>query len=195
MRRIIYQTGCEAYKAFIGGSENFRYKIDPNYKANRKDVPRPAWLQQVREHLVMQWDAKITDGIEADDALGIEQCSGDDTVIVTIDKDLLQVPGRHYNFVTEEWQFVSPLQGSANFYTQLIMGDRSDNIQGYDGKMRQTVPNFLRRYVDDVHQAASEREMYEIVESIYELGDEALLRNGNLLYIQRKENDTWEVPE
>jgi hypothetical protein len=31
---------------------------------------------------------------------------------------------------------VSPLEGLRNFYFQLIMGDKTDNIPGYDGKMR-----------------------------------------------------------
>lgn len=194
MRRILYQTGTQDYKLFIGGNENFRYEIDPNYKANRTNTPRPPWLQPAREFLVMEWGAVICDGIEADDALGIEQCAGEDTVIVTVDKDLHQVPGRHHNPVTGEWQQISPLQGWANFYTQLIMGDKGDNIQGYDGKMRPTVPKFLQRYVDDVHQCQSERDMYEVVSSIYELGDEALLRNGRLLYIQRREGDEWSPP-
>lgn len=198
MRRILYATSATEYKAFIGGGDNFRHKIDPTYKANRADKQRPEWLEPVREFLVINWQAHITDGIEADDALGIEQCADNgasETVIVSIDKDLLQIPGKHYNFVRDEWTLITPRSGWANFYTQLIMGDRSDNIQGFDGKMRTTVPKFLQPFVSDIHESCSTPwEMFRVVQDIYELGDEALLRNGNLLYIQRYENSAWHFP-
>lgn len=199
MRRILYICGSDSYKLYIGGSGNYRKQIDPNYKANRADKEKPPWLEPVREFLITNWDAHVTDGIETDDALGIEQCADNgvqETVICSIDKDLLQIPGRHYNFVKDEWTYVTPLQGWAAFYTQLIMGDRSDNIQGFDGKMRTTVPKFLSPYVSAIYEQCSNPwEMFRVVQDIYELGDEALLRNGQLLYIQRTEGDSWDVPE
>lgn len=198
MRRILHATNAREYKLFISGSENFRYKIDPTYKANRDGKPRPEWLQPVREFLVTEWKARISDGIETDDCLGIEQSAdhlNQETVICTYDKDLLQVPGHHYNFKKDEWQYITPLQGWANFYTQLIMGDRSDNISGFDGKMRIDVPKFLSGYVSRIHESCSNPwQMFRVVEEIYELGDEALLRNGRLLYILRHENDEWYPP-
>jgi 5'-3' exonuclease len=198
MQRILYATNASEYKLFIGGSDNFRYKIDPTYKANRLDKEKPPWLQPVREFLVTNWKAHITDGIEADDALGIEQCASHlsgETVIVSLDKDLLQIPGNHYNWVHEEWTHISPRMGWANFYTQLLMGDRSDNISGFDGKMRISVPKFLQSWVSRIHESCSTPwEMFGVVQEIYELGDEALLRNGNLLYIQRHEGDEWQFP-
>jgi 5'-3' exonuclease len=197
MRRILYATNAREYKLFIGGGDNFRYQIDPTYKANRDDKPRPEWLQQVREHLVVEWKAHIADGIETDDHLGIEQSAdnGQETVICSYDKDLLQVPGKHYNFNKDEWKYITPLEGWANFYTQLIMGDRSDNIQGFDGKMRVSVPKFLQPYVSAIHESCSDPwEMFQVVESIYELGEESLLKNGRLLYILRHENDEWNFP-
>jgi hypothetical protein len=198
MRRILHATNAREYKLFIGGADNFRYQIDPTYKANRTDKPRPQHLQDVREFLVTEWKAHISDGIETDDHLGIEQSADngpDETVICTYDKDLLQVPGRHYNFQKDIWSYVTPLQGWASFYTQLIMGDRSDNIQGYDGKMRVSVPKFLQSYVSDLHESCSNPwEMFQLVQGIYELGEERLVSNARLLYILRHEQDQWEIP-
>lgn len=193
MQRILDETQSSSYKAFISGPDNFRYAIDPNYKANRTDVPRPEWLQPIRERLVVQWNAHVSDGIEADDNLGIEQT--DDTVICSLDKDLLQIPGKHYNWVNQEWKTVDERTGWINFYTQLIMGDRADNIQGYDGKMRNKVPQFLEPVISYIQGCETPRQMYDKVEGVYELGQEALFRNAQLLYIQRSEGDTWRVPE
>lgn len=192
MRRILHETGAKSYLGFISGPENYRYAIDPTYKANRADKPRPEWLQPCREYLVMNWNAKVCNGIEADDALGIHQTSS--TVICSIDKDLLMIEGRHYNFVTGEWKFIDKLQGLRNFYTQLLLGDNSDNIRGYDGLMRQKVPQFLQPIVNRIISAETELEMFEIIHEVYQLGDEALLSNGRLLYIQRTEGDEWNFP-
>lgn len=193
MNRILYTWDTNEYKLFIGGSENYRYQIDPTYKANRKDVPRPEWLQPCREYLVTQWGATITDGVEADDALGIHQT--DATMICSLDKDLLQVPGYHWNWVKEEQQYVDEHTGWVNFYTQLIMGDRADNIAGYDGKMRQTVPKFLIDTINKLNECPNQLAMYNMVNNMYELGYEKLQSNAQLLYIQRSEGDMWQKPE
>jgi DNA polymerase-1 len=196
MRRILHETNAGSYVLFIGGAENYRYSIDPNYKANRSDKEKPMWLQQVREYLVTEWKAQIADGIETDDAVGIAYNNAfEDAVICSYDKDLRQIPGTHYNFKTGELSIVSPLEGWRNFYTQLVMGDKSDNIQGYDGKMRQTVPKFLMPVMDRIQSSSTVRDMYESVAEIYELGEDAMHRNAQLLYIQRKEGDSWAVPE
>lgn len=197
MRRILHATNAREYKLFIGGSDNFRKQIDPAYKANRDDKPRPEWLQPVREFLISEWKARISDGIETDDCLGIEQCAdnGQETVIASYDKDLLQVPGKHYNFQKDIWTHISPLQGWAHFYTQLIMGDRSDNIKGFDGLMRNNVPKFLQPYVSAIHESCSDPwAMYRVVSDIYELGEEDMLRNGRLLYVLRHEADEFNWP-
>ncbi len=183
----------EGYKVFLGGSENFRYAIDPEYKANRKNTVRPLWLEPVREMLITSWGATICDGIEADDALGIAS-DAFDTIIASVDKDLLQIPGYHYNIVSAETLYMDEHTARVNLYTQLIMGDRSDNIKGYDGKMRQKVPQFLQPYIDQLRQCSTEKEMFTVVYDMYELGDVELLKNGQLLYIQRKEDDTWQFP-
>lgn len=196
MRRILHETGATEYKAFLTGSDNFRKQIYPAYKANRDDKPRPKHLQAVREFLVTEWKASVCDGIEADDALGIEQSQAEleSTIIASIDKDLLQVPGLHYNFVKQSAITVDKQQGLRNFYTQLIMGDRSDNILGFDGKMRQTVPKFLQPKLDQLYLCVDEYEMFEMVRDMYG-DDEAMLVSGQCLYIQRKENDLWRFPE
>lgn len=193
MNRILDETGASGYRAFLSGSENFRYSIDPEYKANRRDAPRPEWLQPIREYLVIEWEACISEGIEADDSLGIAQTK--DTILCSLDKDLLTIPGKHYNWVKQEFKEIDEHTAWVNFYTQLVMGDKSDNVMGYDGKMRQTVPKFLQPIIEDIERAESPREMFKIVSDIYELGADAMYRNAQLLYIQRKEGDKFVVPE
>lgn len=195
MNRILNDTASNQHSTFISGPDNFRYAIDPLYKANRKDKVRPEWLQDIREHLVVRWGAHVSDGIEADDDLGIAQT--DETVICSIDKDLLQIPGRHYNFVSGTHCIVDELGGWMNFYTQLVMGDRADNIPGYDGKMRQAVPNFLRHVIDDLDKCEADLDMYSRVYDLYEnegLGVDRFKMNCELLYILREPEQFWSPP-
>lgn len=74
MHSILDTTGADTFRVFLSGSNNFRHEIYPEYKANRKDMIDPRWRKACKEYLVREWDAEVTDGYEADDALGIVQC-------------------------------------------------------------------------------------------------------------------------
>jgi DNA polymerase-1 len=205
IRKILHDTNSLHYKTFLTGTDNFRKKLFPEYKANRKDKPRPKWLQACRDHLVKYWHAEIVDGKEADDALGIEQTAHElDSVICSIDKDLLQIPGFHYNFVKQEEKFISPFDGMRNFYKQLITGDSADNIPAFDGKLRNSIPKFVQKLLDPLDEMIEELDMYNYAYKVWEeefgnpLGfkhlEERLHTHASLLYIWRKENDKWIKP-
>ena len=193
MQRILQDTQSTAYKVFLTGSNNFRLKYNPEYKANRKDTPKPEWLEQCREYLVTEWKATVSDGCEADDLMAMEQ--NENTIICTIDKDLLQVVGEHYNFVKQEFQTVTPLTARFNFYWQFIMGDRADNIFGFDGLCRDKVPQKMEWMVSELQDAClkGEKEAFEWVRSVYN-DDERLLMNGRCLFMQRYPDQIWEFP-
>lgn len=193
--RILHETEATEYTVYLGGVGNFRYAIYPEYKGNRKDVHKPTWLEDCREHLVLMHNAKIINDIESDDAMGIDQCSSENTIIVSNDKDMLMIPGRHFNPITGVERNTSPLDGLKHFYQQLIQGDQADNIPGYDGKMRPKIPKFLQPRIDELWGLKSEKEMYELVLNMYDLDEDRLLRNARLLWIQRKEGDEWQPPK
>jgi 5'-3' exonuclease len=191
VERILNVLGATDYHLFLSGDRNFRYEIDPQYKAHRKDKPRPKWLQECREFLVKDWQATVTDGIEADDALGINQ--GEDTFICTIDKDLLQVPGNHYNWVKEEEYFISEEEGLKNFWSQTIVGDIADNIFGIKGlgpiKTAKLLANVEGDTLDEL-----DKNYYKLVDELYN-DTPRLHRNCKLLWIQRSEGDIWLSPD
>lgn len=191
MRRILETTESSDHYTSLTGSNNFRYDLFPDYKANRKDKPRPVFLEDAREYLVTTWGAHVTDGYEADDALGIEQCQEEfgTTVICSIDKDLKQIPGYHYNWRKNEHELVSPLDGWRSFYRSLLTGDTTDNISGVGGIGAVK----SARFINDLE---SEIDMYATCKHLY--GDdryEEMMRNAKLLYIWRKENDEWQPPK
>jgi len=128
----------EAY-VFIKGDNNFRYTVDPEYKANRRQAMDPEVLDRVE--LLYSFARKNfieSHGGEADDYVSIYQYqsldAGKQAVICHIDKDLNMIPGWHYNFKKEEYYFISPEESFTFMCRQLLAGDMgSDNIPGIKG--------------------------------------------------------------
>lgn len=131
-------------------------------------------------------------GIEADDAVGIAQVSGDgDTCIGHIDKDIDMIVGQHYNFNTGEFYSVSSQQAWKHFLFQILLGDRVDNIPGYDSKMRSTFPKFMYPIVEDVEAALEDSETDGLIAVLEHHQLENWPQLLHCLWIQREEDDTW----
>lgn len=199
LRRILHESGSTDYCLYLRGGGNFRYSIYPGYKANRTK-PVPSHLESCREYLVRNWNGQLCEGIETDDRLGIEQTRyGTDSIIASFDKDLLQVPGWHYNFRKKERLFISPYDGLRNYYKQLIAGDGADNIPSYDGKVRNTIPKFIKALQDPLDEMTEEWDMWEYCKEVYELSPSlptipSMHINAQLLYILREEGVHWQEP-
>jgi 5'-3' exonuclease len=67
--------------------------------------------------------------MEADDECSI-QARNSDGVIATIDKDLDQIPGKHYDYKRKVFYEIDPYEAMEFFYKQAITGDATDNIPG-----------------------------------------------------------------
>ena len=174
---ILYKTDVENYLIFIGGNNNFRKVIDPEYKAHRTK-PKPQHLPMVELFLQQHYGAIRIHGLETDDALGILQ--QERSIICSIDKDLLQVPGLHYNWVTNSFTEVSDLEGIKQFYSQLLIGDVADNIKGIKGVGKVKAEKLLRD-IDDPD------DMFNIVRKEYD-NDLRMERNCHLLWILKSQN-------
>lgn len=129
---IFYVTKCASYIGFLTGKFNFRKEIAKTkpYKGNRKDLVLPEHFDEIREYLINSWNCYVVDGLEADDALGICQTEMEDTIICSIDKDLLQISGLHYNWNKSEIINVSEDDAWYKLYQQALAGDSTDNIMG-----------------------------------------------------------------
>ena len=122
---------------YLSGPTNFRYDIAKTrpYKGNRDAKHRPTHEVAIRDYIRGQWETVVTDGYEADDALGIAQCKADvhSTCIISIDKDLNMIPGLHDDFMHELHYDITEEQGWRLFCLQLLTGDTTDNIPGLEG--------------------------------------------------------------
>lgn len=118
----------------FGQRFSFRYGVWPQYKAKRKGVRRPAGYLDLMKWAwhgaqARGWEVQTLSDVEADDVLGVFYEEGD--VIVSIDKDMLTIPGLHLR--DGEVREVSRLEADRNFYGQVLTGDSTDGYPGCPG--------------------------------------------------------------
>lgn len=190
----------------LTGTGNFREQIATikGYKANRVGIEKPVHYAAIRRYMKERWNAEVVNGMEADDMLAIiaasENYDPERVIIVSMDKDLMTVPGRLYNFKRKRFYHITEEQALINFYRQCLTGDVVDNIGGAfkcGEKGAETL----------IHLGMTELEMYQSVLGEYEASlkrkgcpythmtaEEALLENGRLLHMSRWPGNLWSPP-
>ena len=111
-------------------ANNFRTKIAKtvDYKSGRKDIGRPEYYSELRTFLLTKYPSQLVSGYEADDAVIMNYEEGD--IICGIDKDLLQFPGKFYNYSRDEEFEIDERTANFNFFSQILGGDVSDSVPG-----------------------------------------------------------------
>jgi len=174
---------------FISGAGNFRYDIAPTYKANRKDQPKPEYLYDAKLYYVKYWDAAVSDGVEADDAIGMAH--DDETIVVSSDKDFFQLGGLIYNPVKDQmYEITNPWYF---FYMQMLVGDDADNIEGVKNPEKshhKVPPNFTeataKRQIEGLDAEQCRLEVQSLYEDQYEdKWFEHYDLNAKLLFLKR----------
>jgi len=142
----------QLFLCFTGNSE-FRKRLDPEYKANRAGKMKPCGFGAFKKELLLDHGAFLHNEIEADDALGILATGlakeGEEVVIVSGDKDLNQIPGHHYwpfKPQGERHWYITPNEGLFNFYTQVLIGDSTDNVKGCKGVGKISAEKIVREF-------------------------------------------------
>jgi DNA polymerase-1 len=187
---ILRATKCDEYTVYLTGKGNYRKDIYPEYKSHRPEKPK---LHKVLTDYMLSMGAVMVEGQEADDALGIAQ--DENSILCSYDKDLMMIPGRHYDFRKKIFKDVSEEEGLRFFYIQLLTGDRTDNIPGLKG----IGPKKAEKILDE---CKTEKEMYSAVQDAYLEKEEGnpfdtfdmITRNARLLYIRREEDELWSPP-
>jgi hypothetical protein len=215
-----YGTDFVTFDFYLTGEGNFREEvatIQP-YKGNRKDMVKPVHYQAVRDYLEMHYDAEMVTGMEADDKVSIEAWKSwrdpslPATVVATIDKDLDQIPGKHYDYKKHVFYSVDPLDGELFFYAQVLAGDATDHIRGLH---RWGLKRALS-YVNSVYEELTIEDdqewrtgMWQSIVDEYTLArdkypgrqaedmdpqDEAV-ETARLVYMLQEEDELWQPPE
>lgn len=216
LEALIEGAGLNTWIIYITNSTHCwrsAYATIQKYKGNRDNMQRPVHYHILRDYIVGKWKAFTVDYIEADDAVIMDynECYRDG-IMIHIDKDLDQQSGMHYNYKKDEFYWLEPYEANLNFYTQLLTGDKIDNIKGLSEKrpLRGIGPKTAEAILNgcetekEMFQAVHEKyvEKYGIAHT-YEAWDgkgytrnamEIMDENAQLLYLARYDGDKWEVP-
>lgn len=187
---------------YLTGSGNYREKLATilPYKGHRDPSQKPFYYDDLKRYVLEVHNAVVVDGIEADDAVGIEQygAKNRDTCIVGVDKDLLCIPGHHFNPVKKEQRYVTLAEANYNFWTQVLTGDKAvDNVRGIEG----CGPKTAKAILDATDK--SWIEMHNATLKAYEQkykgdGYRQFRETATLIWIQRKAGlnyDDQPIPE
>ena len=199
LRQVLPEASGMDSKIFLSptGKENFRFSIYPEYKGNRTQ-PKPKYYDLIRTYLIKVEEAEVTSCQEADDAIGIASAKQSyQGCIVTLDKDLRQIPTTIFNPVKKTLQNIKPEEAIRWFYIQLLWGDISDNIPGVPKIGEIKAHKILDEIQDEVEMfwAVMAEYLYAFQELTAEQVKDMVLRNGRLLKIRHYENELWEFPD
>ena len=139
--RVKERTEADKVVIALSGRQNWRKEVLPTYKHNRKPKRKPLAFKPLKEYARETYRTYEFENLEADDVLGL--LAGDPglgnikghKVIVTIDKDLMTIPGFHYytNRPDDGIIQVSQEQADFNHLLQSLAGDATDGYSGCPG--------------------------------------------------------------
>lgn len=203
--RILDTAKATDYVIYLscGRKSSFRAKLNPEYKANRKQ-PKPVHYGFLRDLLIKDFNAVEAIDEEADDLIGINL--KEDCIACTIDKDILYgLEGNKYNFVKEQMFYTSQEEATKFFYMQLLMGDKADNILGIPGIGPKKAEQALDGLVMEQAMFFKVQDMYrewlqnEWSDKNWGLAEEKLMNNlillsGVQLKIRTTVGEIWDFP-
>lgn len=195
------ENNGDDYRLYLTGTGNYRTDVATIIPYKSKRPAKPIHYQAVRDYFVEFWGAEIVDGMEADDKVAIEYLNSypENGVLVSLDKDHLQIPGLHLCPKNLKAYTVDEVNANRAFWSQMITGDAVDSIQG----LPKHGPAAAERTLKD---KTTWDEMYFTVRDLYgrvfESGCprhdgstipwlDAFHENAELLYILRFDGDTW----
>lgn len=201
------------FRGFLSGPDNYRHKIAKQavYKGNRDPENRPYHYDAIREYIRKYWDTSTSRNCEADDLISIiaEQARTQhrDAVIVSIDKDLDQIPGFHYNPIKKVFYSQDRDSALLYFYQQALSGDPTDNIPGCYKIGEMKAEKIISEHASEFQgiDLEAEKSLWSRIEAEYAAstyrpgcpysdGYVAALETARLVYIQKAPRELWSSP-
>ena len=124
---------CRNIVIALSSKTNFRKKISPLYKYNRKNQRKPLTYKPLREWLKNNYTTYEYPYLEGDDTLGILATSDmikGDKVILTKDKDLKTIPSTIWFMQGDDYTIIDEDTANYNHMLQTLTGDSTDGYSG-----------------------------------------------------------------
>lgn len=186
LKQYIHRCGGSHVKFFLSGDGNFREQVAVTkpYKGNRTQ-PKPEHYLLMRDMVLGERDVTLTTGIEADDAIGIAMGQIPKAAVLSTDKDLTQIAGRHYNWDHNSRFSISKREALRAFHVQALCGDATDNIPGLPGVGRIKAAKMLEGCTSPKH------EWDKVLEAYSEQGMDYLEEQATLVWILKQGGEVW----
>lgn len=151
IQELITLSCCDHHVIALSSQHYFRHNVYKyaKYKGDRKEKPDwyQYWVEPITTRLLTEWHGEIVLNLEADDIVSALSGMWNDTVICSPDKDLMQCPGIHFNYVAAQekedtdhaavaglfTKVVTTDEAQYKFWMQMLMGDSGDNVAGVPG--------------------------------------------------------------
>lgn len=190
VKYLMRSTGTRQALLCVSHPQNFRYIVMPTYKFNREDKPTPKLHGMLKEYALNHpvYESRMYRGLEADDIMGILATEEPGRfIIATLDKDLRQIPGKHFNWNKDKWvREISEVEGDLFFYQQILQGDMTD---GYGG-CPQIGPTKALDIVESIPKQGTpgwHREMWRVIVEEYKACEWVFAYES---YLSRELNET-----
>jgi len=141
---------ADDYIVALTDKNNFRKDVLPSYKDNRKQRRKPMVLNALRDYIMKKHNGVMWKNLEADDVMGImatEPHPAEDRIIVSIDKDMRQIPSK----VSRDGETVENIpQKLADYWfmIQTLAGDSTDGYNGLPNVGVKTAEKMIKRYTN-----------------------------------------------
>ena len=199
----------------LSGPGNFREKLATirPYKGNRDQMHKPYWYQAIRDYLTGRWNARVVSGREADDECSIRAWQAYEEhghyCVATIDKDLDQIPGWHYDYRQKVFYMLSPFNAEKAFWVQVLAGDATDNIPGCYKIGMDKAEKIIQDVIDNAADQIwpSDHEFWERIIREYSASQarkgcpyldknatDVAIETARLVYMQKHERELWMPP-
>lgn len=152
------RVGSKDVTLCFSGAANFRYQALKTYKHNRKGKRKPKLLGSLKAQLMDLYPSLEISRLEADDVMGIYQTP--ETCIATIDKDLDQIEGLHYNWKHDSLYEVTPREALWFQWFQVLTGDSTDGYKGIPRVGPKKAEKILGAYRDDKLKLLDQEQEY-----------------------------------
>lgn len=195
---------------YLTGPGNFRYALAKRTPYKERLGNKPWHYKNIKAYIKGNYDHIETEGIEADDAMAIEQTrvnalpESTQTIICSRDKDLRQVPGWQYGWELANQPQFGPMLvdkvgaitlstkkdkivgwGELFFYAQCLTGDSVDTVPGLGNKTGPVKAMKILEGATTLEDAF--KRVREAYRGLYgDRGDEELLEQGRLLWMTRE---------
>lgn len=197
LQSILSSAPKSDYLMCFTDSTNFRKEINPTYKMNRAGTRKPMGFKPFREQCMDKFKSVTKPTLEADDVIGILATKpGTNHVIVSADKDLMTIPGKH--LVDGQIINVSHADADYRFIKQTLTGDAADGYSGCPGIGPKKAEAILAKFIGDDGEFIFDGEVWDTVTAIYAkagLTEEDALLQARMARILRWEDWDQEKQE